>query len=162
MPDPKMKSFYIETMTTVGGPVVHGPFSNAHEAEKAAWEVISGDPEFPGIGDFRLLIAMAFISQHDPTPQQTELALERGYVLIHVGDENAFDRDALIKKMAGFSAVAIVNAGAALNFASAACEHAPLTIGVFENAKRGQGPFVAEKLHLWAAYKDSSFGVFPR
>ncbi len=94
---------------------------------------------------------MAFISRHTPTAEQTALAAEQGFDLIHVGDVDAFAPMAwgvVDSHPAGpFQAVACVHPWLALKLANQG-----FAVGVFENANRspeGEKPqFYAKKLHL--------------
>jgi len=91
---------------------------------------------------------MAFISRHTPNKKQVELAKEKGFDLIHVGDADAFSvGPGFVHDKGAFEAVAVVHPAAALNL----IPH--FIVGVFENANRaseGQPPkFEAVALHIW-------------
>lgn len=97
---------------------------------------------------------MNFISRHVPNADQIQLAADRGFDLVHIGDVDAFDADAV---SAAFSdhpgtAFAVVNPALALNLASLAWA-TDVTIGVFQNAARpvdgGKPTFKATALHVW-------------
>ena len=91
---------------------------------------------------------MAFISRHEPTPRQLELALDQGLELVHIGDADAFTvSPSLVYNFGPFEAVAVVHPAAALRLAP------HFIVGVFENANRasvGEKPqFEAVALHLF-------------
>ena len=91
---------------------------------------------------------MAFISRHEPTPRQIELAAEQGFELVHIGDHDAFTVGPEFVHGAGaFEAVAVVHPAAALRLAP------DFFVGVFQNANRapvGQPPqFEAVALHVF-------------
>lgn len=94
---------------------------------------------------------MAFISRHVPTAEQTALAAEQGFDLIHVGDVDAFAP----------MAWSIVDSHESGPFAAVCCVHPWLAlqlhnqgfpVGVFENGNRspeGEKPqFYARSLHI--------------
>lgn len=95
----------------------------------------------------------AFISRHQPTEKQRELAGKEGIELVHVGDCDAFTitREWVLEQRTEatpyFSGVIVVHPAAALRL----CED--FVIGVFENANRaevGQPPaFEPVALHLY-------------
>lgn len=95
----------------------------------------------------------AFISRHEPTPEQMALAEEQDIVLHHVGDTDAFTVtpgfvfDAGNRLEVMFHGVVVVHPAAALRLAP------DFLIGVFENANRaavGQPPqFVARSLYVF-------------
>ncbi len=96
---------------------------------------------------------LAFLSRHEPTDRQRELAREHGFEdLVHVGDVDGFhdDLDALLADAAGhpFAAVAVVHAAAAVRLYSTGWR-----VALFENANRapvGERPqFEATALHLY-------------
>lgn len=73
----------------------------------------------------------AFISRHTPTPQQVEIAKDRGIELVHVGDRDAFGGNPL--------------EGIGVEYTGVVCVHAligvlalkrGLCVGVFENISR--------------------------
>lgn len=87
----------------------------------------------------------AFISRHQPTPEQVELAADRWISLIPVGDADAFTVKPEVAK--GYAGVVVVHPAAALRLA-------PHTkVGVFENANRApEGApvsFKAVALHVY-------------
>lgn len=96
---------------------------------------------------------MAFISRHAPTPEQSALAADQGFNLIHVGDADAFTvgnsfvHEAAARLDVSFEAVAVVHPAAALRLCS------EFIVGVFENANRapeGAPPqFAAKALHVF-------------
>lgn len=88
----------------------------------------------------------AFVSRHVPTERQHQLAAEKGIILVHVGDVDAFRGDfGSIRPNVDFAGCVVVNAAAALR----AITHFP-KIGVFENAAaRGSGQFEPVELHVW-------------
>jgi hypothetical protein len=101
---------------------------------------------------------MIFVSRHTPTPAQLNLSLAKGYELVHVGDVNAFDHQAIRDLVmaqdtaAGYPvAVSCVHPAMALY---AIC--GGRVIGVFENANRapegGKPSFEASALHLIEVY----------
>lgn len=96
------------------------------------------------------MIPMAFISRHEPTPKQYELAEEKGFHLVHVGDMDAFNimpwtLEAITSK---YEAFAVVNAALAIKLVPYA-EY----IGVFENGMRpdmdGKSTFFVKALHIY-------------
>ena len=90
---------------------------------------------------------LAFISRHEPTIEQHQLAKEKGFIIVHVGDRDAFTFDfkELDKSFAGVIVVHPALAIKALQYFS--------IVGVFENinrAKVGEKPkFVTGALHLF-------------
>ena len=58
---------------------------------------------------------MNFISRHAPNADQIQLAADRGFDLVHVGDVDAFDADAVGAVFTDHpgTAFAVVNAAAA-------------------------------------------------
>ena len=98
---------------------------------------------------------MNFISRHVPTPDQVRLAADKGFDLVHVGDVDAFDTDAILEKFNDCegTAFAVVHPALALDLASLADPDMPITIGVFQNANRapeGERPqFEAVSLKIW-------------
>lgn len=101
------------------------------------------------------VIDLNFISRHAPTDQQRDLAKAKGFNLVHAGDVDAFDFDAVAAKFNDCkgTAFAVVNAAMAMHLVSLADLDSPITIGVFENCNRapdGQPPqFSAKALHMW-------------
>lgn len=94
------------------------------------------------------LIMMAFISRHVPTERQIQLAKQKGFELVHIGDADAFAvGPGFVHAKGPFEAVAVVHPAAALRL----IPH--FMVGVFENANRspeGQPPkFEAVSLHVW-------------
>lgn len=95
----------------------------------------------------------AFISRHEPTETQREIAEKEGIELVHVGDCDAFTitKEWVLKQrteaMPYFSGVIVVHPAAALRL----CEY--FSVGVFENANRaevGQPPsFEPVALHFY-------------
>jgi hypothetical protein len=98
---------------------------------------------------------MLFISRHTPTQRQVELALEKGFGLVHVGDVDAFDSAAVraLVEEHKHAAVCCVHPAIALG----ALDGTPCqVVGVFENANRapeGAPPrFEAKALHVWEVF----------
>jgi len=90
----------------------------------------------------------AFISRHEPTPEQAVLAAEQGILLIPIGDCDAFNvTPSFVDEAGAFEGVVVVHPAAALRLAPT------FIIGVFENGTRpgvGERPqFVAKALHLY-------------
>lgn len=79
---------------------------------------------------------MVFVSRHVPSEKQIELAKEKGYSLIHIGDIDAFSitKEMILKEVSNIevSAVCVVHAAAALRLQ----EH--FKIGVFKNIMRSE------------------------
>lgn len=91
---------------------------------------------------------MAFISRHNPTPGQFNLAKTQGFDLVPVGDADAFAvSPEWVRNKGEFEAVAVVHPAAALNLVK------NFTVGVFENANRApegeRSQFEAVALHVW-------------
>jgi hypothetical protein len=90
----------------------------------------------------------AFISRHQPTPEQHELAAAQGITLVHIGDADAFTVSASFVDEAGaFDGVVVVHAAAALRLCGS------FLVGVFKNGSR-PGPddkpqFFATELHVF-------------
>ena len=90
----------------------------------------------------------AFISRHEPTPEQHMLAAEHGIILTPVGDADAFTvTPGWVYDKDRFEGVIVVHPAAALRLCS------EFIIGVFENSSR-PGPddkpqFFAKALHLY-------------
>jgi len=97
---------------------------------------------------------LAFISRHEPTPRQHELAESKGFKLVHVGDADAFAVSvgfvdgAAVAHDTPFTGAVVVHPAAAMRLAP------HMVIGVFENANRspvGEPPkFEAVELHLYS------------
>lgn len=91
----------------------------------------------------------AFISRHEPTNEQINMALDMDIRLFHVGDYDGFivRPETFREEEGNFDGVIVVHAGTALNLIS------EYTVGVFENELRaveGEKPtFSAKKLHIW-------------
>ena len=101
---------------------------------------------------------MNFVSRHVPTDDQIKLAADKGFKLVHVGDVDAFDVnavDAVFTDNPG-TAFAVVNPALAMNLVSLARD-TDVTIGVFQNAARpadgGKPTFKAVNLHVWKVSK---------
>jgi hypothetical protein len=122
-----------------------------------------------------------FISRHEPTARQHELAAEKGIKLVHVGDVDAFEGDVyqLFPKWDGPNGwqigddvhaayqkwvaeekahgVIVVHPALALRLIPG------FMVGVFENANRsapGEPPkFEAKALHIWADRSHLGGGV---
>jgi hypothetical protein len=96
---------------------------------------------------------MAFITRHQPTADQISLALDKGYVLVSVGDMDAFTvTPNQVAALGNFDAVCVVHPAAALRLTQ------QYTVGVFENAMRpveGGAPiFEAKALHIYCPSKE--------
>lgn len=97
----------------------------------------------------------AFISQHTPTPEQHELAAEKGISLLCVGDADAFTVTPtsvyLAIEATGFDGV--VHGVVVVHPAAAMRLYKSFSVGVFENSKRvaeGEKPqFFAKALHIY-------------
>lgn len=87
------------------------------------------------------LVEFAFVSRHQPTPEQHALAREQGISLTHIGDHDAFTIncrahtpgvrpvfDGFIHAAGPFEGVIVVHPAAALRLAS------QFLVGVYENA----------------------------
>jgi len=95
----------------------------------------------------------AFISRHQPTAEQIDLAAEQGITLYTVGGADAFTVENIFvhQKAADldipFEGVVVVHPAAALRLCS------EFLIGVFENANRAEPgkpmQFTAKTLHLF-------------
>ena len=86
----------------------------------------------------------AFISRHEPTKDQHNLAAEQYISLIPIGDLDAFTFvNGDVKKCGDFQGVIVVHPAMALKLRNAY----PM-IGVFENSNR-DGIFKAEALHIY-------------
>lgn len=93
----------------------------------------------------------AFISRHEVTQQQHQIANAMGIELIGVGDVDAFGAT---PDMEGFDGAIVVNAWLALRLAGLG-----YSVGVFENTQRpvegGKPTFEAKALHIqWMEWKD--------
>ena len=97
---------------------------------------------------------MIFISRHKPTEGQEILATLFGFELIHVGDVDAFNTEAVL---------ALIKANDPEGGAAVCCVHpavavtaiqAQRTFGFFENAQRseegGKQTFYAKMLHIYS------------
>ena len=90
----------------------------------------------------------AFLSRHEPTEGQLELAKKKGIELVPIGDADAFSVDVEhIDNFGKFDGVVVVHPAAALRLSI------DFIIGVFENGQRslpgGKLTFEAEALHLY-------------
>lgn len=90
----------------------------------------------------------AFITRHNPTPEQQALAAEQGIELIAIGDADAFTvTPGFVYEQGDFEGVVVVHPAAALRLCS------EFVVGVFENATRsgeGEKPgFFAKALHVY-------------
>lgn len=90
----------------------------------------------------------AFISRHEPTSSQYDLAAQRGVTLFHIGDADAFTvTPDWVKEHGDFDGVVVVHPAAAMRLFS------EYIIGVFENSNRapvGEKPqFSAVSFHLY-------------
>jgi hypothetical protein len=94
----------------------------------------------------------AFITRHQPTQAQIDLAAEQGIELECVGDADAFDT-ASYPDVSGYDGVIVVHPMLALRMIrSVGYSQKERLIGVFENANRapeGERPqFEAKALHI--------------
>lgn len=97
---------------------------------------------------------LAFVSRHEPTERQYQLAEEKGFKLVHVGDTDAFSitvgfiDDCAVKHDTPLAGAVVVHPAAAMRLAPY------MIIGVFENSNRspvGETPkFEAANLHLYS------------
>jgi len=91
----------------------------------------------------------AFISRHEPTPEQYMLAELQGVKLIHVGDMDAFTvtPNQVLEKAMGIDGVIVVHPAAACRLRQA------FHIGIFENGMRseegGKPTFFAKNFHIY-------------
>ena len=92
----------------------------------------------------------AFISRHNPTQGQLQLAADQGITLVQVGDRDAFTvniTDLTSHNDGPFDGVIVVHPAAAMRLCGT------FLIGVFENANRapeGEKPsFEAVSLHIY-------------
>lgn len=108
---------------------------------------------------------MAFVSRHEPTPEQRALAKKDGYELVHVGDMDAFDHELdnkLCKLVAegGYTAVACVHAVIALRVLSFGTGYTNprVRVVIFENGQRadagGKPTFFARAMHVFGQHCD--------
>lgn len=94
------------------------------------------------------LAAFAFISRHEPTPEQHALAAEQGIRLTWIGDADAFlVGPGFVDEHGAFEGVVVVHPAAALRLAPT------FVVGIFKNGSRpgaDQKPqFFAEELHIF-------------
>ncbi len=99
----------------------------------------------------------AFVSRHQATPEQDQMAHDLGIELIHIGDRDGFTvTKEDIESIGDFDGLVVVHGGMAMNLKD------DYVIGIFENELRPQegGPatFKAKKLHLWWK-KEKSFDL---
>lgn len=90
----------------------------------------------------------AFISRHEPTAEQFELADKEGIEIIPIGDTDAFTvSPSFVYEKGAFEGVIVVHPAAAMNLASA------FLIGVFENSTRpgldDKPQFFAKSIKIW-------------
>lgn len=90
----------------------------------------------------------AFISRHQPTDEQLQLAIADGIELVHIGDTDAFSVSVGFVDAAGaFDGVVVVHPAAALRLCS------QFEVGVFENGSRpgenDKPQFFAKSFHLY-------------
>jgi hypothetical protein len=106
----------------------------------------------------------AFVSRHEATPEQIEIAAQHGITLEAVGDLDAFNFGMSSGKggkhlIHDYSGVIVAHAWMALQFAARG-----QTVGVFENAMRpvegGKPTFEAKSLRVMEALYDSSGAVY--
>jgi hypothetical protein len=98
----------------------------------------------------------AFVSRHQATPEQNEMALAEGIELVHIGDRDGFT---VTKEDIGdFDGVVVVHGGMAMRLKD------DYIVGIFENELRPQegGPasFKAKKLHLWEIVQPKFISAF--
>lgn len=79
----------------------------------------------------RLTNRFAFVSRHEPTIEQIEMALAQGIELEFVGDRDAFEFNP--NEFKGFDGVICVHPLIAIE-----CIKAKLAVGVFKNGNRAQ------------------------
>ena len=89
-----------------------------------------------------------FISRHIPTPEQHALADEKGIILVHHGDADAFTvAPSFVDELGAFDGVIVVHPAAALRLAP------HFQVGIFEIEQRpgvGETPtFKAKELHIY-------------
>lgn len=90
----------------------------------------------------------AFISRHEPTPEQHALADKQGVSLTHLGDMDAFTvGPGRVHEHGDFEGVVVVHPAAAMRLASV------FLVGVFKNGTRpqadGKPQFFAEEFHIY-------------
>src|ERR1044072_1355162 len=96
----------------------------------------------------------AFVSPHQPTPEQYTLAAATGIELAVVGDRDAFGPSASVLTFGDdcFDGVVVVHPSLAVRFL--ACG---LTVGIYENSQRSEEgvnlTFYAKSLHLFDAFR---------
>jgi hypothetical protein len=83
----------------------------------------------------------AFISHHEPTPEQLDMAEKKGFELVHVGDCGAFN--VRLEAFEDYGAVCVVHPAAALRLCL------DYDVLIFENAER-DGQFKPVKLHCYS------------
>ena len=100
------------------------------------------------------MLKFAFISRHQPTPEQYKLAADAGVNLVHIGDRDAFSVDyseIASHPEAPFYGVVVVHPAAAMRLAHR------YSIGVFENANRAAPgepvKFTAVGFHVYEALR---------
>lgn len=94
------------------------------------------------------MIKFAFISRHEPTQGQHQLAQDQGIALEWIGDLDAFEvTDEEVASQGDFDGVVVVHPAAAMRLA------ATYFVGVFKNANRapvGEKPrFEAEAFEVY-------------
>jgi len=95
------------------------------------------------------VIPFAFVSRHQPTPEQFALSREKGIDLVPVGDLDAFTVEVhhILERLPEAEGVVVVHPAAAMRLSWY------FLVGVFENANRapeGAPPsFQAVALHLF-------------
>ena len=95
------------------------------------------------------MLNFAFVSRHNPTPEQNALALEYNVQLIPIGDRDAFTINPEdIDAMGVFDGVVVVHPAAALRLVKS------FLVGIFENGTRpadGDKPtFFATAFHIYS------------
>ena len=97
----------------------------------------------------------AFISRHQPTPAQVEMAADQGINLIHIGDTDAFtvDEDWVMDQPAVKGWVDTIHGVVVVHPAAAMRLCGDFQVGVFENANRAAPgepqSFSAVALHVY-------------
>jgi hypothetical protein len=107
---------------------------------------------------------MNLISRHEPTPEQIRLAEGAGYELVHVGDVDAFDHDAIMELFNRCDGItfAVAHAGLAMQLAmlALACD---IEIAIFRNSNRapeGERPtFAADRLDVYRIRELTGQGI---
>jgi hypothetical protein len=91
----------------------------------------------------------AFISRHQLTDTQREIAHEMGIFITSVGDRDAFNVSS--GEFEGYDGVIVVHPAMALRLLCSG-----RAVGVFENEQRGDG-FVTKTLHVYHAHRSLEY-----